>query len=56
MPGDGWKGSDAFGNDLDYEGGKYNRGATQGQTASQILMGGGLPSPVPVAGEPRERP
>ena len=45
---DGWRGADTYGNDLDYEGGKYSRGATHGQTANQILMGGGLPSPVPV--------
>ena len=38
MPGDGWKGADTYGNDLDYEGGKYSRGATHGQTANQILM------------------
>ncbi len=46
--GDGWRGADTYGNDLDYEGGKYSRGATHGQTANQILLGGGLPSPVPV--------
>ena len=48
MPSDGWKGADTYGNDLDYDGGKSSRGAQGGQTANQILMGGGLPSPVPV--------
>ena len=55
--GDGWRGADTYGNDLDYEGGKYSRGATHGQTANQILLGGGLPRPYPseaVAGGGRD--
>ena len=27
MAGDGWHGQDAYGNDMEYEGGRYARGA-----------------------------